>query len=72
MIPSMKRFYKYFLIYGLALVFIVSALAVPILTTDTDFSIYNTDWNGCSSLTERTYKTGDLLPSISVKRLWRK
>ncbi len=67
MIPSMKRFYKYLLIYGLALAFIVSALAVPILTTNTDFSIYNTDWNGCSSLTVRTYKTGDLLPSISVK-----
>lgn len=67
MTPSMKRFYKYFLIYGLALTFIVSALAVPILTTDTDFSIYNTDWNGCSSLTERTYESSDLLPSISLK-----
>ncbi|MFX0206845.1 MAG: DUF4350 domain-containing protein [Candidatus Hodarchaeota archaeon] len=67
MIPSMKRFYKYLLIYGLALAFIVSALTVPILTTSTDFSIYNTDWNGCSSLTERTYKTWELLPSISIK-----
>ncbi len=64
---SMKRFYKYLLIYGLALTFIVSALAVPILTTNTDFSIYNTDWNGCSKLTVRTYKTGDLLPEISLK-----
>ncbi len=67
MIPSMKRFYKYLLTYGLALAFIVSALMVPVLTTNTDFSIYNTNWNGCSKLTVRTYKIGELLPSISVK-----
>ncbi len=67
MIPSMKRFYKYLLVYGMAATFIVSALLVPILTIDTDFSIYNTDWNGSSKLTERTYETGELLPSISLK-----
>ena len=67
MIPSMKRLYKYLLIYGLAAILIVSALTVPVLTTNSDFSIYNTDWNGCSKLTERTHTLGKLLPSISVK-----
>ncbi|MFX0207916.1 MAG: DUF4350 domain-containing protein [Candidatus Hodarchaeota archaeon] len=67
MIPSMKRFYKYLLIYALALVLIASALTVPILTSDTDFSIYNTGWNGCSNLTERTHKIGRQLPTITVK-----
>ena len=58
MIPSMKRFYKYLIVYGLAVVFIVTALAVPILTTSEDFSIYNTEWNGTSKLTERTDAQG--------------
>ncbi len=69
MTPSMKRFYKYLIIYGLAFAFIVLALTVPILTTDTDFSIYNTGWNGCSKLTVRTDKIGELLPEISVKNI---
>ncbi len=69
MTPSMKRFYKYLLIYGLALVLLISALTVPILTTYTDFSIYNTDWDGCSKLTERTDKTGKILPEVTLKNI---
>jgi hypothetical protein len=46
---------------------IISALAAPILTRSEDFSIYNTEWNGTSRLTERKEIAGNLLPEISLK-----
>jgi hypothetical protein len=53
----------------MAIAFLISALTVPILTTYTDFSIYNTDWDGCSKLTVRTDKTGEILPEVTLKNI---
>ena len=50
-------------IIGLLLLFSLSA---PIITTNSDFSIYNQDWNGCSDLAVRTYRLGKFTPNLEV------
>jgi len=50
-------------VVGLMLIFSISA---PLVTTNADFSIYNTGWNGCSRLAVRTYETGDFTPNLRL------
>ena len=68
MMPSrLKRFYALALSIGLACVFLALSLVVPVIGTATDFSIYNTDWNGTSGLAVRTYQTGKFVPTLELK-----
>ncbi len=63
---TVRRFVVYISIISVvALLFALSMLA-PLVTTDADFSIYNTGWNGCSSLAVKTYRTGSFVPNLEL------
>lgn len=48
---------------GLFLVAMVS----PVLSTSTDFSIYNAGWNGTSNLAVSTYEAGNFAPTLATQ-----
>ncbi|MFW5904567.1 MAG: DUF4350 domain-containing protein, partial [Candidatus Saliniplasma sp.] len=50
-------------IVGLLLLFSLSA---PLVTNDSDFSIYNRGWNGCSELAVRSYELGTFTPNLEI------
>jgi len=63
---KVKRFAIYLSVVSvIALIFFLSMVA-PVVTTSADFSIYNTGWNGCSSLAVRTYRTGSFVPNLEL------
>ena len=66
MIEEMKTVYRYLIVMGAGLLFLMISLMIPVLSTDADFSVYNRDWNGCSKLGKEVYGTGSLLPSIDI------
>ncbi len=68
MIEQVKLAYRFLLVMGLGALLLVMALFVPALSTNADFSIYNTDWNGCSSLGKTVYSTGTFKPTIDLSR----
>jgi hypothetical protein len=43
------------------------AMVSPVVSSTTDFSIYNSGWNGTSSLAVATYELGRFAPSFAVK-----
>ncbi len=50
-------------IFFLILFFSISA---PILVSESDFSIYNPGWNGCSDLAVKTREMGNFAPNIEL------
>lgn len=66
MIEEMKTAYKYLIVIGAALLLLAISVTVPLISSNADFSIYNTGWNGCSSLAKDVYSTGSLLPTIDI------
>ncbi|MFO8110188.1 MAG: DUF4350 domain-containing protein [Thermoplasmata archaeon] len=63
---NVKRFVFYISVISvIALIFFLSMFA-PMVSTSADFSIYNTGWNGCSSLAVRTYETGNFVPNLEL------
>jgi len=60
-----KRLYQSAIILLLAAVFVFLSSANPVIINNHDFCIYNTNWNGCSNLAIRTYKTGQFQPTLS-------
>ncbi|MCU0799999.1 MAG: hypothetical protein MUC62_10070 [Candidatus Thermoplasmatota archaeon] len=66
MIEQVKLAYRFLLVMGLGALLLVMALFVPVLSSNADFSIYNTGWNGCSSLGRTVYGTGTFMPTIDV------
>ena len=63
--PNVKRLYQAVLLIGSSVFFIIMAVATPVILDATDFSIYNTGWNGCSDIAIRTYQTGKFLPTLT-------
>ena len=68
MIEQVRTAYRYFLIMGIGAVLFMFSIMVPILSSDADFSIYNTSWNGCSDLGREAYRTGSFLPTVDISR----
>ncbi|MGA1847840.1 MAG: DUF4350 domain-containing protein, partial [Thermoplasmatota archaeon] len=66
MIEPVKTAYRYFLIMGIGFLLLVMSVMVPVLSSDADFSIYNTEWNGCSELGRDVYRTGSFVPTVDV------
>lgn len=63
---ALRRFYALtaLVVLGGGLVFL--SLLQPIVGTRTDFSIYNTRWNGASGVAADLYETGGLIPAFDV------
>lgn len=67
MIERVRVLYIYALVIGLATLLIALPLSVPAVTSEEDFSIYNTSWNGCSSLAVKSYRLGGIKPTFQVR-----
>jgi hypothetical protein len=52
---------------ALALVLLMVSMITPVISTSTDFSIYNSGWNGTSKLAMSTYQLGKFAPSLTVQ-----
>jgi hypothetical protein len=52
---------------AIAVVLLIISMAAPIISTSTDFSIFNSGWNGTSKLAILTYKAGKFVPDFQVK-----
>ncbi len=64
--PNMKKVTIYIVVVSIfALIFFMSVSA-PLVVNDTDFSIYNPGWNGCSNLAVRTAEMGRFTPNIEL------
>ncbi len=66
MIEEMKTAYRFLIVMGLGAVLLLFSIMVPVASSDADFSIYNSGWNGCSQLGVKAYQTGSFLPSVDV------
>ncbi|MBN1540164.1 MAG: hypothetical protein JW939_08475 [Candidatus Thermoplasmatota archaeon] len=66
MIEPVKTAYRYFLIMGTGITLLVISVMVPVLSSDADFSIYNSGWNGCSDLGRDVYRTGSFIPTVDI------
>ncbi|MBN1539976.1 MAG: hypothetical protein JW939_07515 [Candidatus Thermoplasmatota archaeon] len=65
-IEQIKTAYRYLLVMGAGMILLLFSVMVPVLSSDSDFSIYNTGWNGCSRLGKDTYSTGSFIPTIDL------
>lgn len=66
MIEEIKTAYRFLIVIGIAVVMLLLSVTVPIISSNADFSIYNTSWNGCSSLGREAYETGSFIPTIDI------
>lgn len=53
--------------FGVVLTVLALSMVSPVISSTTDFSIFNTDWNGTSSFAVSTYRAGMFVPSFEVK-----
>lgn len=63
----LKRMYVSTVLVALALVLLMVSMITPVISTSTDFSIYNSGWNGTSKLAMSTYQLGMFAPSLTVQ-----
>lgn len=54
------------LVFVFGLLLFLSVMG-PVVTSNADFSIYNSGWNGCSHLVGRTREAGDFRPNIRLE-----
>ena len=59
-----KRVYQLAIIVGVTTLLFILAFANPLFINNSDFSIYNPGWNGCSNIAIKSYKTGKLQPTF--------
>jgi hypothetical protein len=62
---TLKGLYLSVIIIGAIGSLLFLSLASPLIINNSDFSIYNTGWNGCSTLAVETYHTGKFVPLLS-------
>jgi len=63
---KMNKITIYIVAIGIFFLILFLTLSAPIVVTDSDFSIYNTGWNGCSELAVKTHETGSFTPNIEL------
>lgn len=66
MIEEIKTAYRFLIVLGIGGLLLLLSVMVPVVSSDADFSIYNTGWNGCSELGKEAYGTGSLLPTVDI------
>jgi len=61
-----KRLYVIAVVIAVSALILSLSMVAPVLSTATDFSIYNTGWNGTSSLAISAYHSGKLTPTFGL------
>ncbi|NJE06975.1 DUF4350 domain-containing protein [Thermococcus sp. M39] len=63
----MHRYVKYGAMAFLGIMFLILPVSVPVLKSSADYSMFNSDWNGCSKFVQRIYERGgEIRPLGSV------
>ncbi len=63
--PTMRRVYQLLILGGIGALLFILALATPMVSDTTEFSMYNAGWNGCSAIAVKTYVEGKFQPTFS-------
>ena len=63
----MRRGYIAATVVCIAIALAMLSMVSPVLSSTADFSIFNTGWNGTSSLAVSTYKAGKFSPSFELR-----
>lgn len=67
MTPFLKKVSFYIVLISVSLLFLLSTMAAPLVTTGADFSVYNPGWNGCSDLAVESYEAGTFTPNLRLE-----
>jgi len=62
---KLRRGYVAAAILAIATALLALSMVAPIISTTTDFSIFNTGWNGTSKLAVSTYQAGKFTPTFT-------
>ena len=63
----MKRICLFLVFIGVGILLFSLALITPIIVNTSDFSMYNTGWNGCSDIAIKVYRAGRFQPTFYVE-----
>lgn len=66
MIGQVKVAFRYLIVMGIGAVLLLMTVFVPVISSQSDFSIYNQSWNGCSGIARDIYSTGSFLPTVDI------
>jgi uncharacterized protein DUF4350 len=66
MIQQVKTAYMYLIVMGIGITLVILSIMVPVVSSDADFSLYNTEWNGCSKFGYGIYNTGSFVPTVDI------
>ena len=64
--PRLRKGYAAIAIVLVAATLVIVSMTAPVVSTTTDFSIYNTGWNGTSKLAILTYQVGKFVPTFRI------
>jgi hypothetical protein len=63
----LRRGYAAVGVLAIAIVLLIVSMTAPVISTSTDFSIYNSGWNGTSKLAVLTYRLGKFVPTFETR-----
>jgi len=63
---GMNRITVYIIVTAIFFLLLFLSVSAPMVVNDSDFSIYNTGWNGCSDLAVKTREMGSFTPNIEL------
>ncbi len=63
----LRRGFAAVAVIAVAVALLTISLAAPVVSTSTDFSIFNSGWNGTSQLAVHAYASGKLSPTFHLK-----
>ncbi len=63
---KMTKFTIYIIAIAIFFLILFLAISAPIVINESEFSIYNPGWNGCSDLAVKTREMGSFTPNIEV------
>jgi len=67
MASKLRRGYAAVAVMAIAIAMLIVSMTAPVASTSTDFSLFNSGWNGTSRLAVLTYQQGKFVPSFEFK-----
>jgi len=67
MASKLRRGYAAVAAIAIAITMLIVSMTAPVASTSTDFSLFNSGWNGTSQLAVLTYQLGKFVPSFTFK-----
>ena len=67
MASRLRRGYAAVAVIAIAITMLIVSMTAPVASTSTDFSLFNSGWNGTSQLAVLTYQQGKFVPGFTFK-----